>query len=456
MKRSILILLLLSVSFLNYSQSWQKIKIAKNVQIPGKDTPTKFLKDTLERMQRLNRQRPFKDLDYDYGSEDTPAPREGALSWQDDSGKFWVFGGIGIDDDYNSGLFQDLWQYTPSNTTWKLVKGSRKVLLGRSDNAQDIPLPRRDAMTWVDKNGDLWLFGGRDYSDNLHYDDMWKFTAKSGIWSAISGTGKFNIKSKRGNKKKANTGDFPGSRSAASCWTDQSGAMWMFGGVSSGENGGEDDYYNDLWQFDSKKQQWAWISGEDKPNVKTKHGKKGKEDAQIIPSPRMKTAVWYDAAANKLWLYGGYGADTTGARGGGLADMWNYDIKKDVWTWISGTDALYSDSEYGIIDRETEISHPGYRYGAITWQDRSGNFWLYGGQNRLSGNSISINPFLWRFNMKSQRWANMTSPVTANITSGGCSFIDPDGGLMIFGGTKLDPYTLQTRPVNDIWKINTK
>ncbi|MFC0181508.1 hypothetical protein ACFFJX_02570 [Pseudarcicella hirudinis] len=58
--------------------------------------------------------------------------------------------------------------------------------------------------------------------------------------------------------------------------------------------------------------------------------------------------------------------------------------------------------------------------------------------------------------MKSQRWANMTSPVTANITSGGCSFIDPDGGLMIFGGTKLDPYTLQTRPVNDIWKINTK
>ncbi|MFC0181509.1 hypothetical protein ACFFJX_02575 [Pseudarcicella hirudinis] len=331
MKRSILILFLLSVSFLNYSQSWQKIKIAKKVQVPAKDTPTKFLKDTLERMQRLNRQRPFKDLDYDYGSEDTPAPREGALSWQDDSGKFWVFGGIGIDDDYNSGLFQDLWQYTPSNTTWKLVKGSRKVLLGRSDNAQDIPLPRRDAMTWVDKNGDLWLFGGRDYSDNLHYDDMWKFTAKSGIWSAISGTGKFNIKSKRGNKKKANTGDFPGSRSAASCWTDQSGTMWMFGGVSSGENGGEDDYYNDLWQFDSKKQQWAWISGEDKPNVKTKHGKKGKEDSQILPSPRMKTAVWYDAAANKLWLYGGYGADTTGARGGGLADMWNYDIKKKMY-----------------------------------------------------------------------------------------------------------------------------
>ena len=45
-----------------------------------------------------------------------PGSRADAMSWTDNSGHFWLFGGGGFDSGGNWGYLNDLWEYQPSNT----------------------------------------------------------------------------------------------------------------------------------------------------------------------------------------------------------------------------------------------------------------------------------------------------------------------------------------------------
>jgi len=455
MKTLFYTLIFLQLFSLSHAQSSIKVKVVGRSKTVSKETIPLTLSDTLSYLKKLSKQRPYEDLNYDYGSEFIPSPRKGALGWQDNNGNFWIFGGIGIDDDYNTGLFQDLWTFNPLKSAWTLVKGDRKVIVEKDFTSKEIPLPRRDAMTWVDKNGDLWLYGGRDFGDNLHYGDMWKFTLKTKTWSNTAGTKEFNKKSSRTGIKKSSKDDTPGGRSLSSTWNDTDGNLWLFGGTGI-KDLGQNAFYNDLWLFDPKKGQWTWVSGSSLQNVKTNNSQKNKEDNNQQPSPRMKALTWYDRLNNQLWLYGGYGVDSTGNQSGGLSDMWYYDIKKDTWVWVSGTLKLFESPEYGMFNREIEQSHPGFRFGSVSWTDKEGDLWLFGGHNSTSGEHISIDANLWRFNRKNKRWANAINQFSIDLIEDNCSFEDSEGNIFLFGGQQWDTYKNQTRPTNDIWKITTK
>src|SRR5262249_43499472 len=45
------------------------------------------------------------------------------------------------------------------------------------------------------------------------------------------------------------------------------------------------------------------------------------------------------------------------------------------WTWIAGNNVV---AIGGVYPPGTPV-YPGSRYGSMTWQDASGNFWLFGG-----------------------------------------------------------------------------
>jgi hypothetical protein len=59
-----------------------------------------------------------------YGTQGTPAPdntpgaREGAATWIDTTGNFWLFGGMGLDSTGTGGYLNDLWKYTGGEWTW--------------------------------------------------------------------------------------------------------------------------------------------------------------------------------------------------------------------------------------------------------------------------------------------------------------------------------------------------
>ncbi len=125
-----------------------------------------------------------------------PGSRWGATAWTDASGNLWLFGGWGLDatGTHGNGYLNDLWSYTPSSTagqpgTWTWVKGSntgnQNGIYGDELRAYRTfvnwtPGARRGAMSWVDSQGELWLFGGQGYDStstngNGYLNDLWRY-----------------------------------------------------------------------------------------------------------------------------------------------------------------------------------------------------------------------------------------------------------------------------------------
>src|ERR1035441_3858127 len=50
--------------------------------------------------------------------------RLGTVSWTDQSGNFWLFGGNGYDADGMAGYLNDLWEFNPSTNEWAWMGGS--------------------------------------------------------------------------------------------------------------------------------------------------------------------------------------------------------------------------------------------------------------------------------------------------------------------------------------------
>jgi hypothetical protein len=111
---------------------------------------------------------------------DLPPPRDGATTWIDAKGNFWLFGGALVYP------YNDLWKY--SNGEWTWMSGSDQVCqepgvygtLGTPSTA-NVPGARDGAVGWTDKSGNLWLFGGDiihcpGYGTGQKYNDLWEYS----------------------------------------------------------------------------------------------------------------------------------------------------------------------------------------------------------------------------------------------------------------------------------------
>lgn len=121
-----------------------------------------------------------------------PGAREAPATWTDTAGNLWLFGGLGYDSAGNGGYLNDLWKYT-SGTGWTWVSGSQtKDAIGVYGTqgkplATTMPGGRESAVSWIDANGELWLFGGVGF-DSVgtsvgSLNDLWKFSPDTGQWT---------------------------------------------------------------------------------------------------------------------------------------------------------------------------------------------------------------------------------------------------------------------------------
>jgi len=126
-----------------------------------------------------------------YGVEDTFAPndvpgaRGEAVTWTDAAGNLWLFGGNGYDSNGAQGNLSDLWEFSAGQWTWmggSAVRGAsgQPVQYGQSGTIApgQAPGARKDAVGWMDGNGNLWLFGGSGYDSvgNLgSLNDQWEY-----------------------------------------------------------------------------------------------------------------------------------------------------------------------------------------------------------------------------------------------------------------------------------------
>lgn len=100
-------------------------------------------------------------------------------------------------------------------------------------------------------------------------------------------------------------------------WTDQTGNLWLFGGVGLGYNSTAfSDYLNDLWQYNISSNEWIWVKGGNVPKQPGIYGNQGLPFVLNTPGSHMGSMGWIDASGD-LWLFGGLGYHTNTTSGNG-------------------------------------------------------------------------------------------------------------------------------------------
>ena len=115
------------------------------------------------------------------------------FQWTDLQGRFWIFGG----GDVNNNQHCDLWMYDPGTNMWTWMKGPNTVQTNGVYGAQGVPNIANNpgsrawgATSWVDNNGDLWLFGGFGFDAvgaQLPLSDLWRYNIATNTWTWMKG-----------------------------------------------------------------------------------------------------------------------------------------------------------------------------------------------------------------------------------------------------------------------------
>ena len=201
--------------------------------------------------------------------------------------------------------------------------------------------------------------------------------------------------------------------------------------------------------------EWTWVSGSNVGNAKGVYGTQGVPAATNVPGARDSAVTWTDGSGN-FWLYSGSGND-----------LWKFSPTTNMWTWVSGSNAGGSvPAVYGTLGVAAASNTPGYRSQAASWIDKSGNFYLFGG-NGVGG---YIND-LWELNPTAKTWTWISGSNTANHTGvygtlgtpaatnvpgargGVVSWTDGSGNFWLFGGYGNDSTSTQGS-LNDLWEFN--
>ena len=337
-------------------------------------------------------------------SRNIPGARWGAKTWVDGSGNFWLFGGVGVDSSGDGGLLNDLWRYNPGAGTWTWVKGSSAAYgsgfwgaLG-SINDSRVPSAREAAASWVDRNGDLWLFGGIGNDVSGAYGtlgDLWKFSINQNAWGWMGGSNVTPGTAVYGVRGQPSSGNRPSGRVRAAAWTDSSGNLWLFGGNADSTL---ESRLNDLWRYDPGGGTWTWMSGDNSTIGAPVYGVQGVAAAANVPGARSGAAAWVDAAGT-VWLLGGYGrlpATFTFVPTGYLNDLWRYTPSDGLWTWMAGTNTIDALGLYGSLGVAAAGNRPGGIYAPATWFDPATGLWLFGGTGYGEDSGPGQLNSLWR------------------------------------------------------------
>lgn len=255
-------------------------------------------------------------------SSNKPGARYGAVSWTDASNNFWLFGGNG----YTTSIVQtynDLWKYVLSTGQWTWISGDSSSSQPGSYGIQGLaaltnkPGSRQDAVSWTDASGNFWVFGGDSHknSSSALFNDLWKYTPSSGLWTWMSGDSSIDQSGIYGTKGNAASTNKPGARTSTVSWTDSSGNLLLFGGRSPYFN--YTGLLNDLWKYAPSTGQWTWLSGDNDYNQSGVYGTKGTVASSNKPGARCLAFSWTDPLHN-LWLFGGLSRDKY------FNDLWKY------------------------------------------------------------------------------------------------------------------------------------
>jgi N-acetylneuraminic acid mutarotase len=378
--------------------------------------------------------------EYAFAAANIPSSRLAAITWTDENGKFWLFGGLGHDSTGRWGLLDDLWEFDPTvgaHGEWAWMGGSKYVptscaeestLCGRpgvygaeySFADTNMPGGRMAGNVWMEADGKLWLFGGfaSDTGSNVWpINDLWEFDparGKHGQWAWMGGMKQSNAKIVYDTEYSFADSNTPGARYDSSTWTDSSGVFHLF----AGDNGNE---RNDLWEFDPFRGahgQWAWVGGTQNEAAPGFYGTLYQFGSSNIPGGREDAPTWTDLKG-RHWLFGGY-------IGKPFNDLWVFDPSKGArgeWAWVGGSQTYNATGVYATQYTVDSRNYPGARDLAVSWTDPKGNLWLFGGQGIDSAGTLGYMNDLWEYQFDNLANQTITFPQPASPVTWGVKTI---------------------------------
>lgn len=432
---------------------------------------------------------PLHFVDYNVPHPDnTPGARMGSVTWIDELGSLWLFGGLASYAPHSSSVFDDLWRYDPSTHQWTLERGTfgYQLLPVRGTKGEphpdNTPGSRFGSATWTGADGQLWLFGGGGYqpappqvSEGAYFADLWRYNPDTKMWTWVKGPAEGDYPGSYGTQGVADPANNPRSRYAAATWVDKGGNLWLFGGRP--ENSAS--YFNDLWRYDPESNIWTWMKGTDSINSPDVHETEGEPHPDNTPRGRGFPASWTDNDG-RLWLFGRRCRylefeENQWVDWDEINDLWMYDPDTDMWTLVSGADFENFMGVFGDMGVSHPENVPGIRGIPLAWADLDGDLWFFGGlaRDREHGD-------LWRFSPKQKEWTWMHGPPSYNrlanygdegqphpdnfpgTRSIAHSWRAPDGRAWVYGGWGFTaPWSLPDTPSNfgrgnlgDMWRLD--
>lgn len=120
------------------------------------------------------------------------------------------------------------------------------------------------------------------------------------------------------------------------------------------------------------------------------------------------------------------------------------------WTWVSGSNAINQNGNYGTKGVPGPANVPGARYTAVSWTGTAGELWLFGGSILNGSGSIVLGNDLWKWDGSNWTWVSGSSAGNQNGVYGtkgianaanfpgsrqqSVSWKDGTGNLWLWGG----------------------
>jgi PKD repeat protein len=202
--------------------------------------------------------------------------------------------------------------------------------------------------------------------------------------------------------------------------------------------------------------EWTWVHGSNFSGAGGNFGVQGIPSPFNVP-PALYEAIEFKDLSGNLWIYGGVGTN------GVFNDLWKYDPVANEWTWMRGTNTPNDPGVYGTQGISSPLNYPPAQgYGAASWTDLNGNFWLLGGFSSFGDMNA-----LWKYDVGTNEWTWMTgsnslnqpgtygtqgvpsilnTPGAREETAG--AWTDNAGDLWLFGGYNIGLNW------NDLWRYH--
>lgn len=267
---------------------------------------------------------------------------------------------------------------------WAVLNGEPSIYYAVSmskgqGHPNNTPGMRRQSATWM-HGGKLYLYGGAVKRDNFsayYPNDMWVFDTTNRNWTFLSGTLSDNQSPVYGTKGIASPSNNPGRVEGGMTWVANSKLYFLTPGV-------------DMWSYDPASGNWTLLSGQynNRPAV---YGTTGIAADTVRPGNLSGALTWEHNG--KLYLYGGYGHDSTVSNiSGALNDIWEFDLATNYWKWIKGSRKKDAAGNQGTINIPAATNMPrGLNYA----------MWYLNSKIYLSA---PYDDFIWEYDQTTNNW----------------------------------------------------